>query len=95
MKKLKNKNIGLAITACACLALFLILTALVLFVDVTAAGESGARVGLSHINEAVFNDLGKNGAFKKITDICAGVGALTIAFFIGLFIFQWIKRKSL
>ena len=95
MKKLKNKNIGLAITACACLALFLILTALVLFVDVAAAGESGARVGLSHINEAVFNDLGKNGAFKKITNICAGVGALTIAFFVGLFIFQWIKRKSL
>lgn len=95
MKKLKNKNIGLVITACVFLALFLVLTALVLFVDVAAAGDSGARVGLSHINEAVFNDLGKNGAFKKITDVCAGVGVLTIAFFVGLFIFQWIKRRSL
>ena len=75
--------------------LFAVFTILVATVDRASAGESGAIVGFSKMNDAVFCSIGKSELFEKISKLC---GYLVIVFafcFVILAIIQLIKRKSL
>ena len=75
--------------------LFVLTLFLVLFVDRKPIGVDGTYVGLAWINDAIFNALGTNHIAKIISEV---VGYLSIAvalIFVGLFLYQWIKNKSL
>lgn len=75
--------------------LFLLLVFLLCTVDVHPAGAVGNKVGLSHINDAVFDFCGGREVFYNLTEalglVCLGV-MLAMAL-IGLA--QWIRRKRL
>ena len=78
-----------------CLVGFIAILIMVLTVDVAPVGPEGSRIGLSGLNQAVFQALGTNELCYKITQILGdGVLLLTVVFaFIGLL--QLVKRKSL
>lgn len=79
----------------ALLLVFLALTVCLMFIDVRAAGESGAEVGFATINEAVFGALGQDAFALKMSELC---GALMIAA-VGAFgvtgLVQVIRRKGI
>lgn len=75
--------------------LFLLLIVLLCTVDVHPAGAVGNTVGLSHINDAVFDFCGSREVFYDLTEalglVCFGVMFAMVL--IGLT--QWIRRKHL
>lgn len=74
--------------------LFIILTVLVLVVDVKVNDVTGTDIGLSTFNE-FFNDLPKNNIWDQISDIVMYISLASILVFVGIGIYQWIKRRSL
>ncbi len=75
--------------------LFLVLVLLLCTVDVQPAGAVGNVVGLSHINDAVFDFCGSSAVFYELTEalgyVCFGV-MLAMAL---LGLMQWLRRKRL
>ena len=75
--------------------LTVILIALVRLVDVTPVGAQGTSVGLSHLNQFVFDLFGVNMLWYYITD-WLGIAAILTAFaFAVTGLVQLIKRRSL
>ena len=79
----------------ALLLAFVALTVCLVFVDVRAAGESGAEVGFATINEKVWQAIGQSGAALTASKLCglcmiAAVGAFGV---VGLV--QVIRRKGI
>lgn len=80
-----------------CSALFVALLVLIVLlktVGVADTGLNGSEVGLASINFTFAEKIGFNEALYKITNILdivmIGIGAL----FVGVGIYQWVKRKS-
>ncbi len=75
--------------------ILLVYTLVVAFVDVKAIGPEGSSVGLASINAAFRDLIGQSGAFKIVSDIGFYFCVALCVFFIGLFLYQLLKRKSL
>ena len=72
-----------------------LLIILVRFVDVRPIGPEGTSIGLSHLNQFVFDRFGVNMLWYEITD-WLGVAAVLTAFLFALTgMVQLIKRRSL
>ena len=84
-----------ALTAGISGLLFAVLIILVRFVDVQAIGPEGTRIGLSHLNNFVFESLGVHMLWYEITDWLgiAAIGTALLFAMVGLI--QWIMRKSI
>ena len=75
--------------------LFAVLIILVRLVDVQAIGPEGTRIGLSHVNRLVFEQLGVHMLWYEITD-WLGIAAIGTALLFAVAGFaQWIMRKSI
>ena len=77
------------------LGLFVVLLMLLLFVDRKPVGFNGTDLGLSTINKEFLTFAGSSHFAKILSDI---LGYFSIAFglvFACLFLYQWIKNKSL
>lgn len=89
--KRKRKNLTASVSG----LLFAVLIILVRFVDVQAIGPEETRIGLSHLNRLVFDQLGVHMLWYEITD-WLGIAAIFTAFLFALAgLLQWISRKSL
>ena len=91
---MKKQGYIYLIVACVLLAAFVALTICLLFVDVRAAGESGAEVGFATINQKVWQAIGQSAAALTVSEVCglcmiAAVGAFGVT---GLV--QVIRRKG-
>ncbi|MBE6675890.1 MAG: phosphatase PAP2 family protein [Clostridia bacterium] len=91
---MKKQGYIYLIVACVLLAAFIALTICLLFVDVRAAGESGAEVGFATINQKVWQAIGQSAAALTVSEVCglcmiAAVGAFGVT---GLV--QVIRRKG-
>lgn len=75
--------------------ILLVYTLLVAFVDVKAIGPEGSSVGLASINAAFRDLVGQSAAFKIVSDVGFYFCVALCLFFIGLFLYQLLKRKSL
>lgn len=83
------------ITAGVGFLLTVILIALVRLVDVAPIGEQGTSVGLSHLNQFIFDLFGVNMLWYHITD-WLGIAAILTAFVFAVSGFvQLVKRRSL
>ena len=72
-----------------------LLIILVRFADVRPIGPEGTSIGLSHLNQSVFDRFGVNMLWYEITD-WLGVAAVLTAFLFALTgMLQLIKRRSL
>ena len=72
-----------------------LLIILVRFVDVRPIGPEGTSIGLSHLNQSVFDRFGVNMLWYEITD-WLGVAAVLTAFLFALTgMVQLIKRRNL
>lgn len=75
--------------------LFIGLIVLIRFIDVAQIGPVGTSIGLSHLNQFVFELFGVNMLWYEITD-WLGIVAIMVAFIFALAGFiQMIKRRSL
>ena len=85
----------LLIVGISLLVLFILFTILVKTVDVAVIGESLTEVGLSSVNNSVYNSLGSSDTFDKISDILLilsfGVGGV----FCALGAYRLFKEKRL
>ena len=83
------------ITAGIGFLLTVILIALVRLVDVAPIGAQGTRIGLSHLNQFIFDLFGVNMLWYHITD-WLGIAAILTAFVFAVTgLVQLIKRRSL
>ena len=72
-----------------------LLIVLIRFVDVRPIGPEGTSIGLSHLNQSVFDRFGVNMLWYEITD-WLGIAAVITAFIFAMAGFvQLIKRRSL
>jgi len=71
-----------------------LLAILVRTVDVAAIGPDGTSIGLSHINKAVFDAVGVNMLWYRITDWLGAVALLPAAAFAAMGFVQWVRRKN-
>lgn len=83
------------ITAGVGFALTVILIALVRLVDVAPIGAQGTSIGLSHLNQFVFDLFGVNMLWYNITDWLGVAAVLTAFVFAVTGLVQLIKRRSL
>ena len=83
------------ITAGIGLLLTVILIALVRLVDVAPIGADGTSIGLSHLNQFVFDLFGVNMLWYNITDWLGVAAVLTGFVFAVTGLVQLIKRRSL
>ena len=86
-RKLLTAGIGLLLTV--------ILIALVRLVDVAPIGADGTCIGLSHLNQFVFDLFGVNMLWYNITDWLGVAAVLTGFVFAVTGLVQLIKRRSL
>lgn len=83
------------ITAGIGFLLTVVLIALVRLVDVAPIGAQGTRIGLSHLNQFIFDLFGVNMLWYHITD-WLGIAAILTAFVFAVTgLVQLIKRRSL
>lgn len=73
---------------------FIIFTILVMIVDVQAVGPLGSKVGFANLNKSFFDSVGINNGAKIVSEIIGYFAIVCALFFVGLLVFQWIKRKS-
>ncbi|MBQ7378643.1 MAG: phosphatase PAP2 family protein [Clostridia bacterium] len=84
------------LSVCAALLLaFAALTVCLLFVDVKAAGESGAEVGFATVNEAVFRALGQSEIALTLSKLGGLVTIGAVGAFGVLGLVQVIRRKGI
>lgn len=84
----------IAVSAFFFIAFFLLL-ALLLTTDRAPSGDSGAVVGLSAFNSAVFSFFGKSDTWYSVSNVLGLFELASMAFFGLLFLYQWKKRKKL
>ena len=72
-----------------------LLIILVRFVDVRPIGPEGTSIGLSHLNQSVFDRFGVNMLWYEITDWLSVAAVLTAFLFALTGTVQLIKRRSL
>lgn len=75
--------------------LFVCLTFALMRYDVAQVGPQGSSVGFSQLNTGVFNALGENKVWDKITDVLLIVSGLVGLAFFAIGLKQLITRKSL
>ncbi len=75
--------------------LFLLLTVLLKFVDVQPIGPLGSSIGLATINGGIFESVGINPIWDKISDVFMILSLACAGAFGCLGVWQWISRKSL
>lgn len=86
-RRLITAGIGFLVTV--------VLIALVRLVDVAPIGAQGTRIGLSHLNQFIFDLFGVNMLWYHITD-WLGIAAILTAFVFAVTgLVQLIKRRSL
>ena len=86
-RRLLTSGVGLLLTV--------ILIALIRFVDVAPIGAQGTSIGLSHLNQFVFDFFGVNMLWYNITDWLGIAAVLTAFLFAIIGLVQLIKRRSL
>lgn len=91
MKKL-NKSLVVGISLFVAFAVF---TILVKFVDVSAVGPLGSKVGFSKMNDAVFGAIGTSDAWYHISEVFGILALILAGVFVIVGLVQLIKRKSL
>lgn len=91
MKKL-NKSLIAGISLFVAFAVF---TVLVKVVDVAAAGPLGSKVGFSKINTIIFDKIGTNDVWYKISEVFGMVALALVGVFACVGLVQLIKRKNL
>lgn len=90
----KKKNIiNYAITG-ALFLLFVIFTVIVKTADVKAIGPENSSVGLSSLNQTVFQLTGVNNTWYKVTDVLGYIAIAVAVIFAILGCVQALKRKS-
>lgn len=90
---MKNKRTLLFAGFSGLLAVLLIV--LIRFVDVRPIGPEGTSIGLSHLNQFVFDRFGVNMLWYEITDWLGIAAVLTAFVFAVTGLVQLIKRRSL
>lgn len=74
---------------------FLLFTILVTCIDVKAVGFDGTNIGFADFNKILLNAFGSSSVAKLLSNIL-GYASLALAIcFVCVFLYQWIKRKSL
>lgn len=89
------KRNGKLILSASCFIGTVILIILLRFVDVAPIGPNNTCVGLSHLNQFVFNAFGVNMIWYTITDWLGIVAILTAFLFSVAGLIQLLKRKSI
>lgn len=92
---MKNKNLLNSIISGAITLIFIVFTMLIKVVDVAPIGPNGSSVGLSKINNYVFNSIPSNSIWDKICDIILALALLIALYFAVLGFVQLLKRKSI
>ncbi len=89
---MKKKNVILSISL---ILLFVIFTVLVKYVDVNTIGLSKTKVGLSSLNNFVFEKTGVNMFWYHFTDILGVIPILMVLGYALFGLYELIKRKSI
>lgn len=87
MPKVHPKQIIWLVLSAVAWVCFVVFTLLVKFVDVD-------EVGLAHLNHFVWQHLGRSAVWEKVTDWLGYLTILLVLFFLGLQIWQWVRRQS-
>lgn len=90
-----KRNKTLLFTSLTLICAFLLWTILICFVDVSAIGPNGSRVGFATLNKAIHNLTGVNMTLYVITDWLGLAPIFTALCFSILGLIQLIKRKSI
>lgn len=90
-----KRNKILLFTSLTLICAFVLWTILICFVDVSAIGPNGSRVGFATLNKAIHNLTGVNMTLYVITDWLGLVPIFTAFCFTVLGLIQLIKRKSI
>lgn len=75
--------------------IFILFTVIVKTVDVQPVGPNESTVGLATLNQFVFQKLGENALWYRVTDVLGAVAIATAFAFALLGLLQLISRKSL
>lgn len=89
------KKTGKIVMAIIATILALGFSVVVTKIDVRAIGETNTEVGLSHLNEKMFNMLGTNMTWYEITKYLGYVAIAIAAAWALVGLVQWIKRKNI
>lgn len=89
-----KRNKTLLFTSLTLICAFLLWTILICFVDVSAIGPNGSRVGFATLNKVIHNLTGVNMTLYVITDWLGLAPIFTALCFSILGLIQLIKRKS-
>lgn len=85
----------LFIIPCALLLAFILLFVFVKTVDVSVLGENSTNIGLTFMNKPFYESHKTlNGTFYKLSKYLGYLSFLMIAFFAGIGLIQFIKRKK-
>ena len=90
-----KRNKTLLFTSLTLICAFLLWTILICFVDVSAIGPNGSRVGFATLNKAIHNLTGVNMILYVITDWLGLAPIFTALCFSILGLIQLVKRKSI
>ncbi len=89
----KIKFFWIAAAACALLFIFIIIA--VKLIDVAPIGPLGSSIGMSSVNRAIRNLLGRNQLAYTVSEICGFAAIGTMLGFAVVGLVQWIQRKSI
>ena len=87
-----KKNI---ILSCILIVAAIVFTILVKSVDVQNVGVNGTAIGFSSINKEIFETIGQNSMFYKISEILGYFALALVGCYALIGLYQLIKRKSL
>ena len=93
MKTREKTNTWLYI-GIVCLVLSIVFIFAVTVIDVQGIGPNGTSVGFAGINGAIFNAIGSNMIWYKITQLLGYLAIVIFAFFAICGVVQIVKRKS-
>ena len=74
--------------------LFILFTIMIKFVGVKAVGPNGSEVGFADLNKSFYDSVGANNGAKIVSELIGYFAIVCALFFVGLLVYQWIKRKS-
>ncbi|MBR1926040.1 MAG: phosphatase PAP2 family protein [Clostridia bacterium] len=74
--------------------LFILFTIVIKLVGVKGVGPNGSEIGFADLNKSFFDSFGINNGAKIVSEIIGYFAIVCALFFVGLLIFEWIKRKS-
>ena len=94
-QKIQDATLLACTIAAALFAIFTIFTLLTLVVDVRAIGPFGSKVGFSKLNLNAWQAMGRSETWYKVSEIMGLLTILAAVAFVGLGVWQLIRRKSL